>query len=414
VNRSKPRIVVVGSSNTDLIARLDRLPQPGETRLSSSFETAAGGKGANQAVAAARAGGRVSLVARVGRDAFGDQALVGFRRAHLQVDHVYRDRVAPSGVALIYVGARGENCIAVASGANARLSPKDVRQARRTLEQAQVLLLQLEIPLATVQLAAQIASAAGVIVVLNPAPVATLPETLLRRVTYLSPNESEASRLTGLTLGSESSVAKAATQLRDRGVGTVIITLGARGAFVSGQGHHQRVPSFRVRAVDTVAAGDVFNGALAVALGEDQPLLEAVRFAGKITRPTGSARLPKGHDLRRRRRQSRSRGLGLNPRRRLAAKLFNASEATSARRQPTDSMILAVTNQNRTVPFHEHAMRTGQASFERVAHRTIATLTGPNDAFKRSPFRIDSTNGVVLGVGQVHRAIRSHGNSFRA
>jgi len=275
----KPRIVVVGSSNTDMILQLDRIPRAGETVLGGEFTIAAGGKGANQAVAAARAGGEVTFVARLGRDVLGEQALAGFRRDGIQTECVGRDPKAPSGVALIFVARDGENCIAVAGGANGRLSSADVRRAKRFIRRASSVLLQLEIPLETVESAAAIAAAAGVRVILNPAPARELPDRLLRAVSILTPNETEAELLTGVRVTDDRSAAAAAARLRDRGVEVVVVTLGARGAWVAGPAGQRRVPGCRVRTVDTTGAGDVFNGALAVALGEGRPLEAAVRFA---------------------------------------------------------------------------------------------------------------------------------------
>jgi ribokinase len=275
----KPRIVVIGSSNTDMIIRLDRIPRPGETILGGEFATAAGGKGANQAVAAARAGGDVAFVARVGQDMFGEQALAGFVKDGIHVEYVTRDPVAPSGVALIFVAKDGENSIAVAGGANGRLCPEDVQKAGQAIAGASTLLMQLETPLETVQAAAELAARAEVPVILNPAPARVLPIDLLKLVSILTPNETEAALLTGVAVNNEAAAAQAADTLRARGVETVILTLGARGAFVAGASIRELVPGFRVKAVDTTGAGDVFNGALAVALGEHRPLLEAVRFA---------------------------------------------------------------------------------------------------------------------------------------
>jgi ribokinase len=273
------RIVVIGSSNTDMIIRLDRIPRPGETLLGGEFITAAGGKGANQAVAAARAGGEVTLVARVGQDMFGDQAIAGFARDGINVDYVLRDPEAPSGVALIFVAKNGENSIAVAGGANGHLSPADVRKAKLALKGSSAVVMQLETPLTTVRTAAELAARAGVPVILNPAPAQTLPDRLLRLVSFITPNETEAELLTGIRVTDESSAAKAADRLLKRGVQRVILTLGGRGAFVATAAMKQRVPGFNVTAVDTTAAGDIFNGALAVALGEGRQLLDAVRFA---------------------------------------------------------------------------------------------------------------------------------------
>jgi ribokinase len=273
------RIVVVGSSNTDMIIKLARIPRPGETILGGEFVTAAGGKGANQAVGAARAGGDVTFIARVGQDVFGEQALAGFVRDGIHVDYVVRDKPSPSGVALIFVAQDGENSIAVASGANGRLAPADVKKAKAAFAGASVLVMQLETPLETVQAAAELASRAGVRVILNPAPAQPLPDKLLQHVSILTPNESEAELLTGIRVGSPAAAKKAAEQLRARGVETVIVTLGARGALVAAAEGQQLVPGFEVRAVDTTAAGDIFNGALAVALAEGQLLPAAVRFA---------------------------------------------------------------------------------------------------------------------------------------
>jgi len=272
-------VIVVGSSNTDMIVQLDRLPRPGETVVGGRFATAAGGKGANQAVAAARAGGKVAFIARVGGDTLGAQAIAGYRRDGIRVDHVSRDRAARSGVALIVVDRHGENSIAVAGGANARLSPRDVRNARRLFDGARAVLMQLEIPLATVRAASDLAAEACVPVILNPAPARRLPRSLLRRVAILTPNEIEAEVLTGVPVRNTRGASVAADRLLDQGVGTVIITLGARGAFVATQDMKQHIQGFKVKTLDTTAAGDVFNGALAVALGEGRSLLDAVRFA---------------------------------------------------------------------------------------------------------------------------------------
>ncbi|HOC17916.1 MAG TPA: ribokinase [Vicinamibacterales bacterium] len=276
-----PSIVVVGSSNTDMIIRLERIPRPGETILGGEFVTAPGGKGANQAVAAARAGGRVAFAARVGRDMFGDRALAGFVKDRIDVSLVVRDGSAASGVALIFVAKDGENSIAVASGANANLAPADVKRASAAIAQADALVMQLETPLATVHAAAGIAAKAGVPVILNPAPAPAkpLPARLLRQVSILTPNETEAELLTGIKVSDRVSASRAAAKLRALGVGAVIITLGRRGAFVAAEAGEHLVPGFKVKAVDTTAAGDVFNGALAVALGEGRALADAVRFA---------------------------------------------------------------------------------------------------------------------------------------
>lgn len=275
----KPKILVIGSSNTDMILKVPSIPRPGETILGGEFVTAAGGKGANQAVGAARAGGDVTFIAKVGADMFGDRAIAGFGRDRINVDHVVRDRRHPSGVALIFVAKSGENCIAVAGGANSRLSAADVKRAAPAFAQARVVLLQLETPLPTVLAAAQLASKHNVPVILNPAPAQLLPDALLLRVAILTPNETEAETLTGVRVTGDHTAECAATKLRSRGVRTVVVTLGARGAFVVDAEGSRHVPGFKVKPVDTTAAGDVFNGTLAVALAEGRTLDAAVRFA---------------------------------------------------------------------------------------------------------------------------------------
>ena len=297
-----PLILVVGSSNTDMTIRLDRIPRPGETILGGAFSTAAGGKGANQAVGAARAGGSVTFIARVGRDMFGEQAVAGFVKDGINVEHIVHDATAPSGIALIFVAKDGENSIAVASGANGRLAPADVQKAQPMLAGAAMLVMQLETPLAAVQAAAELAAKAGVRVILNPAPARLLPAKLLKRVSILTPNETEAELLTGIKVIDTASAATAAAKLRKLGVATVIITLGARGAFIAEANGNQLVPGFKVKVVDTTAAGDIFNGALAVALAEGKALPIAVRFANaaaalSVTKVGAQPSAPFRHDI---------------------------------------------------------------------------------------------------------------------
>jgi ribokinase len=273
------RIVVVGSSNTDMIIKVQDIPRPGQTVIGGRFSTAAGGKGANQAVAAARAGGNVAFIARIGDDAFGRQAIEGFRADHIDVDHVVVDPDSPSGVASIFVDAKGQNCIAVASGANANLSPEDIHRAADVIVSADILIMQLETPVETVRTAALLARDNGVTVILNPAPAQPLDDELLRCVSVITPNESEAELLTGIRIGSPEAARKSANLLKARGVETVIITMGDKGALLTRNDVRELVPAFAVDAVDATAAGDVFNGALAVAIAEGKPLTQAVRFA---------------------------------------------------------------------------------------------------------------------------------------
>lgn len=271
------KIVVVGSSNTDMVVKVPHLPAPGETVLGGEFVMAPGGKGANQAVAAARLGAKVTLVACIGEDIFGEQAAAGFRRAGIDTRYVTRDPQAASGVALIAVDPAGENSITVAPGANMRLSPDDVRAAAAAIQGADGLLLQLEVPMETALTAARLAQQAQVRVILNPAPAppGPLPAELLACVDVLTPNENEVLKLIDAPLNIE----RAARQALASGVGAVVVTLGAQGALMVTNGGQQLVPGFRVQAVDTTAAGDAFNGGLAVALAEGKPLAQAIRFA---------------------------------------------------------------------------------------------------------------------------------------
>ena len=271
--------VIVGSLNTDMVIKTDHIPRPGETVIGGTFSTASGGKGSNQAVAAARAGGEVTFVARVGTDMFGDQAIEGFVKDNIDVGHVIKDPHQPSGVALIFVDQQGENSIAVASGANDKLSAADVHTASGIIAGADVVVMQLEIPLDTIRAVVAIADRAGVKVILNPAPAQPLDEEILSKVSVLTPSESEAELLTGIAVQSDADSRDAAEALAQKGVGMVLITLGPRGVFVWGEGLNQLVPSFEVEAVDSTEAGDVFNGALAVALAEGKPLDRAVLFA---------------------------------------------------------------------------------------------------------------------------------------
>jgi len=272
-------IVVIGSSNTDMIVKTPHLPRPGETVLGGTFSTAAGGKGANQAVACAKAGGKVTFVARVGQDMFGNQALQGFRQNGINVDHVVSDTAAPSGVALIVVDDQGENCIAVASGANLNLTVEDLQAAQSAIDSAGIVLMQLEIPLEIVTAAARMATVQQIHVILNPAPAQALCDELLQHIAILTPNETEARMLTDIEVKNESTALQAAQALTDKGVQSVIITLGSAGAYVYSEDFKGMVSGFKVDPVDTTAAGDTFNGTLAVALAEGNSLQQAVIFA---------------------------------------------------------------------------------------------------------------------------------------
>lgn len=278
------RVVVVGSANTDMVIRCPRIPRPGETVIGGEFFIAAGGKGANQAVAAARLGAEVTFIARLGADVFGDQAIEGYRAEGINVDAIIRDPNAPSGVALIFVDQNtGENSIAVAAGANGRLTPDDISMAEALIAKADVMLLQLEVPVETVAAAVRIAHRQGVRVILNPAPAPDrdLPTGLLEGVEVLTPNQYEARVLAGL--GSDAGYEAVADALLKRGVKTVVMTLGADGAFVASAQGATHVPGFKVTPVDTTGAGDAFNAGLAVALSYDpDDLPGAVRYANAV------------------------------------------------------------------------------------------------------------------------------------
>ncbi len=291
------KIVVIGSCNTDMVISMDHLPLPGETLIGGEFFMNSGGKGANQAVAAARLGGNVSFIAKVGNDPFGKRALEQYRAEGIDVKHILTDPEQPSGVALIMVDAQGENSIAVASGANAHLTTKDLDNAKEILSRADIVLMQLETPITTVEHAANVAKRSGAKVILNPAPAQPLPESLLQNLYILIANETEAEFISGTQITDMDSVARAADILCDKGVEKVVITLGSRGAFVKERGNYHQIPGLKVKAVDATAAGDTFCGALCVALAEGKNLTEAVTFANRcaavtVTRMGAQSSLP--------------------------------------------------------------------------------------------------------------------------
>lgn len=301
------QILVVGSSNTDMVVKADKLPAPGETVIGGTFLMNPGGKGANQAVAAARLidvekGGQVTFVAKVGNDIFGRQALSGFEREGIHTAYVLTDADYPSGVALINVDATGENCITVAPGSNANLQPTETSTALRSAEPDALVLLQLEIPLPTVEYVIRQAASRGLRVILNPAPAQTLPSDLFPDLFMITPNETEAELLTGVRVVDLPTAEQAARKLHDLGVVNVVITLGAKGAYLYTEQRGQLIAAPPVTAVDTTAAGDCFNGALAVAIAEGKALPEAIAFACRaasisVTRMGAQASVPYRHEL---------------------------------------------------------------------------------------------------------------------
>ncbi len=279
------RVCVVGSSNMDLTFRTPRLPKPGETLAGSLFHQGHGGKGGNQAVMAARLGAQVSLVSRVGRDPFGTQLLASYRAEGIDTTHVQADADRHTGTAAIIVDDQAQNCILVVPGANAHLSPDDVRAAGSAIQRADVVVCQLEVPVASVLEAFQIAKAQGVRTILNLAPALPLPEALLRLTDICVPNEGEIETLTGKPAGTVKQAEKAAAALREMGPATVIVTLGERGAVMVGT-EIEQIPPVKVTAVDPSGAGDAFIGSLAVLLAEGRSLLDAVRGANELAAMT--------------------------------------------------------------------------------------------------------------------------------
>lgn len=299
---NRKKITVIGSSNTDMVIKANRLPVPGETVIGNHFMMNPGGKGANQAVAAARMGGDVSFITKTGNDLFGRQSMELYNSEGIKTDFVFSDQNNPSGVALISVDANGENCILVAPGANSFLSTKDIDKARTVIEAADLLLIQLEIPMETVEYATEIASQKGIKVVLNPAPAQNLAEDLLKNVSIITPNKSEAEILTGVRVTDWVTAQKAADVIGSKGVDTVVITLGALGALVKDGNTYHRIDAEVVEAVDTTAAGDTFSGTLCVGLAEGKSIVEAVMMACKassvtVTRMGAQAAIPYRNEI---------------------------------------------------------------------------------------------------------------------
>lgn len=277
----KPKIVVIGSSNTDMVVKVPHIPAPGETILGNDFMTIPGGKGANQAVAAARTGADVTFIACVSNDSFGKQAIENYKKEGINTSCIKVQPGTHSGIALINVAEDGENSISVAPGANSWLFPEDIHGFEDAFNGAKVVLAQLEVPLETVEAAAEIAHEKGIPFILNPAPGAPIPDRLLNKVTVITPNETEAAIITSRKDFSEKDIAEMAGEIFEKGDTTVLLTLGSKGVFLKTFDFEEMIPGYKVKAVDTTAAGDVFNGALAAALSGGTDLKEAVNFAQK-------------------------------------------------------------------------------------------------------------------------------------
>ena len=279
IMKTAGNLVVLGSINADHILNLESFPRPGETVTGNQYQMAFGGKGANQAVAAGRSGANIAFIACTGDDDTGERVRKQLASDNIDVEPVSVVAGESTGVALIFVNGEGENVIGIHAGANAALSTQLVANQQQRIASADALLMQLESPLESVQAAAEIAHRNNTTVVLNPAPARELSDELLALVDIITPNETEAEKLTGVRVENDDDAAIAAQVLHDKGIGTVIITLGSRGVWASENGKGQRVPGFKVQAIDTIAAGDTFNGALMTALLEGTPLSEALRFA---------------------------------------------------------------------------------------------------------------------------------------
>ena len=273
------KIVVIGSSNMDMVIHLERLPRPGETVLGGKFLMSPGGKGANQAVAAARLGSSTAFITKLGSDMFGNELKTIFINEGIDNSGILTDHRMPSGIALINVDNKGENCISVAQGANAELSVDDIKQLSHLIDEADIVLMQLEIPIKTVVFIANYANRKNKKVIINPAPASNLPDATLKKLFAITPNETETELLTGIVVNDEKSAAEACKVLYRKGVQNVIITMGDKGAYLFNSEYSGIIAVAKVEAIDTTAAGDVFNGALAAALSEGYTIYNAVEYA---------------------------------------------------------------------------------------------------------------------------------------
>ena len=296
-------VVIVGSTNMDMVVNTDRIPVPGETILANNFFMNPGGKGANQAVAIARLGGKAIFVTKIGNDVFGHQSIQLFDDEGIDTKYILSDTELPSGVALITVDKLGENSIVVAAGANGNLYAGDLTEnILAEISNAKILLMQLEIPMETVNYLAAFAASKGVKVILNPAPMNEVSTELLKNLYAITPNKTEAELLSGIPVNNIEAAKMAAKIICDKGVDNVIITLGSQGALIYESGEFVMVDAEKVQAIDTTAAGDVFNGALVVSLSQGKNLLEATKFACKaaaisVTRIGAQSSIPYRNEL---------------------------------------------------------------------------------------------------------------------
>ena len=300
--KSRGKVVVVGSLNMDAVMMVPRFPKTGETVMGGRFFTSTGGKGVNQAIAANRADGEVTLIARVGDDILGLRAIEQLQKDGIHVEHVIKDAKMPTGCASVFLTEKGEKISAMASGANANLSPEDIESVKEMIGKNDVMLIQLETPIETIQKAASVAMQYNVKVVLKPSPPRTLSDDVLRYVSVLTPNQSEMELLTGIRIHDHQSAEEAGRMLIAKGIESVVLTLGAKGSFLIDAGGVEHIPSFNVKTVDNTGVGDIFNGVLAVAIAERKIIREAVRYASaaaalSVTRLGGQISAPRKEEI---------------------------------------------------------------------------------------------------------------------
>lgn len=293
----RPKIIVIGSCNTDMVVKANHLPVPGETVVGGSFLMNPGGKGANQSIAAARLGGDVTFIAKTGEDLFARQSIELYEAEGINTKYIFSDPKHPSGVALISVDSHGENCIVVATGANQFLSPDDINKASKEIISSDMVLMQLEVPIETIEFAAKLAKENNVKVILKPAPASSLNDSIIKNLYVIVPNTVEAEILSGIKVRNMETAKKAAKIISQRGVDNVIITLGENGAFLKEGKNYYTLAAPKVEANDTTGAGDTFCGALSVAVSEGKSLFEAVTFANMaasitVTRIGAQAAIP--------------------------------------------------------------------------------------------------------------------------